>query len=81
MPLTDSPVRRSLAAISPAVAPQNESTAKAESLQGTGPMVEGFNRRAARERSGAGGVTGVTLRPCDRATLRAHRRRQARYAF
>ena len=32
---------------------QNESTATAESLQGTGLMVEGFNRRSARERSGA----------------------------
>jgi hypothetical protein len=71
MPFTDSPVRRTLRRyLPPAIAPQNESTATAESLRGTGLMVEGFNRRAARERSGAGRVTGVTLRPCDPATVR-----------
>ncbi len=52
------------AAISPpAIAPQSESAATAELGRGTGLMVEGFNRGAARPCSGAGGVTAEKANP------------------
>ena len=49
MPFTDSLVRRSLRRyLSPAIAPQNESTTTAESLRDTGLTVGPFNHGAMR---------------------------------
>jgi hypothetical protein len=61
MLFSESLVRSERRSLSPSRCLQNESTATAESLQGTGLMVEGFNRGAERW-SGRD-----TVPPCDPA--------------